>query len=912
MPPKLPEHPHSLAVEDLIGQLEVTAEHGLSAAEVDRRLDHFGPNRFAEESKISPFSILLGQFKDTMVLILLAATVVAFGAWYTEGAHGVPYDALIILAIVVANALLGFTQEYQAERTLEALQQATEVKTRVLREGAQQAVTHEQLVPGDILYLSEGDRIPADGVLLKASHFQSDESPLTGESLPVSKRVGLVEPDTPVADRTNSVFAGSVVTAGEATAVVVSTGKETQLGRIAERLSTTEAVKTPLQNRLDGLGKQIGWGVAVLTVIIGATVLLVEGKTDTDTLLRVAMFSVALAVAAVPEGLPAVLTVSLSAGARRLAQRNAVARKMAAVETLGSVTVIMTDKTGTLTHNQMTVKSIALAAGVLGVSGDGYGREGVIDEVGPAVVQLARCGLLASGSELAEENGQRTAVGDPMDAALLVLAEKAGLDWRAERQQREKVDEAPFSSDRAMVSYLWRQGEELTLHCKGSLEKILSLATHFDHGEGPQPLDEDLIKKLRDSESEFGRRAWRTLAIAYRKVAAVAEVHELENELVLVGLAAFADPPRETVAPAIERCRAAGIRVVMLTGDHPATATAIAHEVGIGEGQPAISGRELAAMSDSEFEESVKTHDIFARVTPDQKLHLAECLLRQGEVVAMTGDGVNDAPALKKVHVGVAMGRSGTAVAVEASDLVLMQDDFSTIVEAVAEGRSIYANVQRFIAFLFSGNFGVVVAMFVGTLIAGLMGLRYDGELLLPLTAAQILWMNLVTDGAPAVAFALGAGDESFMKSPPRDPRSPILTRRLFMMIAVTGTTLAAFFLLVLDLLYVDGLFTAPTHLHDHVYARTAAFYTLVTARLVNALNFLHLDFGVTSAVSWNNKAVPAACLFSWLLTVGLLFFAPAAKAFNLATIDPATLAVLTMVAVPLVLIPAEIFKRLR
>ncbi len=907
---KLPQQAHSLEPTELCQQLRVDPERGLTSAEVEQRLERFGPNRLSNESAISPWQILLSQFQDAMVLILLAATAVALGAWWMEGAHGIPYDGIIILIIVVANAALGFTQEYQAERTLEALQQSAEVKTRVLREGQLVGEGHERLVPGDLISLSEGDRVPADGVLLRASHLMVDESPLTGESVPVAKAVGAVEADTPVADRKNCVFAGTVVTAGEGLATLVATGKHSQLGGIAEKLSTTVSEKTPLESRLDKLGSQIGIGVAILTVLIAATVLLVEGKYDTATLLRVAMFAVALAVAAVPEGLPAVLTVSLSAGAKRLAALNAVARKMAAVETLGSVTTIMTDKTGTLTFNQMTVKSVATLESTARVSGDGYAAEGEIEgSLSELQRRLVLTGVLAGGADLAEEDGERTAIGDPMDAALLVLAEKAELDWRQQRQHHQMLDEAPFSSERARVSYLY-QGETRSLYVKGSLEKLVTLSTQVETSEGTRTLTPVEVEHFQSIELTYGQQGWRTLALAYRP-AEENDATEAEHDLVLVGLAAFADPPRETVAPSLTRCNEAGIRVLMLTGDHPTTASAIAREVGLGAGEEAISGRELQKMTDSELRQALAQHDVFARVTPDQKLQLAETLLGLGEVVAMTGDGVNDAPALKKVHVGVAMGKAGTAVAVEASDVVLMEDDFSTIVDAIAEGRSIYANVQRFIAFLFSGNFGVVLAMFVGTLVAGLLGLRYDGELLLPLTAAQILWMNLVADGAPAVAFALGRADESFMQRPPRDPGSPILTQRLWLMIACTGTTLAVLFMAVLDLLYQDGFFTFNEAARNHVYARTAAFYTLVTARLVNALNFLHLDFGVTNPVSWLNRSVPKACLFSWLLTLGMIFFPPTAVAFGLEPIDWTTLAVLTFLVCPLVLVPAEVFKRL-
>ena len=804
----VPKHPHSLEQQQLLTQLETDIDKGLSGAEAASRLQHFGPNQITQKSTISPWSILLAQFQDTLVIILLLATVIAGFAWYVEGAHGFPTDAVVILAIVVANAVLGFSQEFRAEKTLEALTQASEVEAKVIRDGALKNLSHEGLVPGDIVVLAEGDRVPADAILLEATHLAADESPLTGESVPVNKSVGKLDEEITVSDRTNAVYSGTHVTAGEAKAVVVQTGSASQLGQIATSLSTTTAEPTPLQRRLDYLGKQIGWIVAVLSILIGATVLWAEGKTDGETLLKVAMFAVALAVAAVPEGLPAVLTISLSEGAKRLAAIRALARKMAAVETLGSVTTIMTDKTGTLTCNQMTVKAIKVKTAQQEIKGTGYSSTDKFEPSEQAIKNLILCGLLAGGGDLEEQDGQRQAVGDPMDAALLVLAEKAGLDWRDERDQRQQLSQAPFSSDRARVSLLWSHQDRCTLYSKGSLERILEHCSYELNEAGERvDLSDELRQQMQQAEQEFGQRGWRTLALAERPVKQAGEAVELEQEMTLLGVAAFADPPRDDVPLAIQRAQEAGIRVIMVTGDHPQTAAAIAREVGMADLPKIVSGAELAKLDESELKQRLDT-DVFARVTPAQKLRLAEAMIESGEVVAMTGDGVNDAPALKKVHVGLAMGRSGTAVAVEASDIVLMDDDFSTIVAAIREGRSIFANVQRFIAFLFSGNLGVVIAMFLGAVVAGLLDLRYDGELLLPLLAAQILWMNLVTDGAPAVAFALGPSDSTTLKQKPRDPAAPILDGRIWSLLIVTGLTLAVLFLTVLDLLYSDGFVT--------------------------------------------------------------------------------------------------------
>lgn len=900
--------PYSRTIEDLARELQVEIGTGLSPGEAEKRTEQYGLNRLEIASSISAFGIFVRQFKDLMVLILLAAVAIAFGTWYVEGAHGFPADATIILAIVVANAVLGFLQEYGAERAIEELQKSAVTKARVRREGKMISVDQDHLVPGDVILLSEGDKIPADSILAQASHLRVNESLLTGESVPVDKSVGPVAEDATIDARTCALYAGSTVAAGEATALVVATGQSTELGAIANSLGSTTSEATPLEKKLDTLGKQIAWGILVLSIVIAGTVLIVEAKMDMATLTRVAMFSVALAVAAVPEGLPAVLTVSLSAGARRLAQRHAVARRMSAVETLGSVTVIVTDKTGTLTHNQMTVRSLFAGGQTFAVSGEGLEAEGKVEGSTPATEALIHCGALANGASLEETEGGIKAVGDPMDAGLLVLAQKSGIDWRELHAKEQKIDEIPFSSERARMSHLREAGGEKTLFSKGAPQAVIERCSKILDADGQiRELSQNDKEAVRGQEEAYAEQALRTLGFAQRSLSGEL-TEESEKDMVFLGLAAFIDPHRSEVPDAIKTCRQAGIRVVMLTGDHPTTAGAIARAVGlVDEHVSPKTGAELAKMSEEERSRLIKDENVWARVAPDQKLALVSNLIAHNEVVAMTGDGVNDAPALKKVHVGVAMGQSGTAVAVEASDIVLTDDNFATIVAAVEEGRSVFANVRRFIAFLFSGNFGVVAAMFLGTIFAGIYGLRYEGAILLPLAAAQILWMNLVTDGAPAVAFALGRSSKELMKEPPRHPDDAILTRDMWSLIALTGGALCALFLIVLDVLHVGGVWTLKGE--GPALARSTAFYTLVTARLINALNYLDLKGSVFSPSTWTNRYVPVAALFSWLLTVGLLFWEPAAKLFGLVTPEAGLLAILTLVAIPVVLLPAEIYK---
>ena len=883
--------------EQAAQKLQTDPRRGLSPAEAEARLERDGPNELEGAEPISPWKIFFGQFNNLMVLILLAAAGVAFVSWWLDGHHGLPADALVVGAIVVLNAVLGFLQEYRAERTLQELKRITSARAQVIRGGQALSLERTQLVAGDLVQLQEGDKVPADLLLIEAQRLQIDESLLTGESLAVHKTVGPVAPGTAVADRHGSAFAGTTVTSGRGLGLVVATGARTELGGIATSLAATGSEPTPLEQRLDVLGKQIGLAVLIIRVVVGGTVLRVDGARDTKALVHVLLFAVALAVAAVPEGLPAVLTVSLSIGARRLAKQHAVVRRMAAVETLGSVTVIVTDKTGTLTHNQMTVSAVFCQGTEVAVSGQGYEREGALEA--PVDELLLVAGVLANAARLEVVEGRRQSLGDPTDAALLVLAEKAGLDWAKLQHDHPQLAEVPFTSERRRVSSLREFRGGRWLFCKGSLETLEGLSAGADPA-------------LREAEARFAARGLRALALGVRELPSDLEVDDLEAEerdLRLLGLVAMGDPPRQEVPAAVAECHQAGIRVIMLTGDHPDTARAIARQVGIVQPEfpDVTTGREADALDDAGLDARLDRCNVFARVSPQAKLRLVERLLARGEVVAMTGDGVNDAPALKKVHVGVAMGRSGTAVAVEASELVLLDDNFATIVTAIRVGRGVYANVQKFIAFLFSGNVGVVLAMFFGTILAGLFNLRVGVELLLPLTAAQILWMNLVTDGAPAVAFSLGRSNPDVMHEPPRRPDSPILSRSLWGFILVTGCTVCALLLGVLDATFQGGWFTV--HEHDYHYARTAGFYTVVTARLFNALNFRLLPASFLGAGFLRDLTVPAACLLSWLLTLLAFYFDPIRDLFQLVELDADHLLGFTLLGLA-VLVPGWLYTR--
>lgn len=815
------------------------AATGLTGAEAQVRLERDGPNSLQLGPPISAWKIFAAQFKDLMVLILVLACVVAVVAWAAAGSHGLPADAIVIGAILVLNATLGFVQEYRAEKTMQSLQEmATPSQCQVMRDGNLCSLAAQNLVAGDIVKLQEGDRIPADGQLVRCHGLSVDQSMLTGESLPVKKAAGAVAEGTSVDSRTGSLHAGTSVLSGQATLVVTTTGNRTELGKLAQTLQQTVSEPTPLQLRLAVLGTQIGKGVLVLSVLITVTILLLEQRADLATVSRVLMFAVALAVAAVPEGLPAVMTISLAVGTRRLASHKAVVRKMAAVETLGSVTVIATDKTGTITQNRLTVR-------------DYFGDPEL----------LIRAGVLANAARWVD--GQPA--GDPLDVALMMGAQERGLDPRAMQQEWVESERQPFTSESARMASR-RNGR---LFVKGSLQALT------DGNPPPEAVA---------AEERFAAQGLRVLAMA--------------EEGQLLGLVALGDPPRPEAAEAIAQCRGAGIRVVMLTGDHPATAGAIGEQVGLcSPGSRVVLGSEVEAADAAALAQLARECNVFARVSPASKLRLVEELTRQGEVLAMTGDGVNDAPALKKVQVGVAMG-SGSSVALEASQVVLLDDNFATLVRAVRGGREVYRSLQQFIAFLFSGNFGVVLAMFAGSVLAKLFHLHGGDGLLLPLTAGQILWMNLAVDGAPAVAFSLGESNRNVMSLPPRPPQSPILNWSQWKYLAFCGSIVAAGLLLVLDLFYPGGMVNAVEGASVE-YARSAAFYFVVCARLCNAFNF--------SSFTW---PIGLACLGSWLATVLVLYVAPVAMLFTVQPLALKHLLVLSCAA-PAVLPAGWLYRRL-
>ncbi len=902
------------------------ANRGLSKAEAQTRLERDGPNALESGEKISAIKLFFQQFANLLVAVLLISMLVALLAWWMEGHKGLPGDALTIGLVVLLNSVLGFVQEYRAERTLEALKKATTAPAQVLRDGQCFSIDREQLVVGDWIQLDEGDRVPADAVLREAHALQVDESILTGESVPIFR------------NNDEPLLAGTTVTNGRAVAEVTATGKKTQLGGIATSLSSAQSVQTPLEGKLERLGSQIGWGVLGISISVAIVLFLCEPVYTTSGVIHILIFAVALAVAAVPEGLPAVLTASLSIGARRLAKRGAVVRRMAAVETLGAVSCILTDKTGTLTHNQMTVTQLYAGDDFGNVSGQGTDLEGTLtgfDSLGektsqleqfeskkfeevPLLGQLAICSVLANRASWETKGAEVLPIGDPTDVGILVMAHKLGYPFAKVRSRFAQIAELPFSSQRRRMSSLNALREDHYLFTKGSLETILSLSSSYHDGKSVVPITDAIKQKFLDAQERFAQDGLRAIALGYRNLPDTKPedlADKAEESLICLGLIGLLDPPRIEVKPAIELAYQAGIKVYMLTGDHPATALSIGHQVGI-KSERACMGAELEKMSDEELDKALESGRIFARMAPQDKLRIVDRMIQKGEVVAMTGDGVNDAPSLKKAHVGIAMGKAGTAVAVEASDLVLLDDNFATILVAIQEGRGVYANVQKFIAFLFSGNTGVVIAMFAGTILARIYELRSGAHILLPLTAAQILWMNLVTDGAPAVAFSLVAGDPHVMERGVRDPKAPILGKRLWQYLIGCGIIVAILLLLVLDSTFPGGLYTLPGHKFlqeggtSVFLARTMGFYTVVTTRLLNAFNFRDLPESLSFKNLTRDAWVPGACLLSWIMTVAVIYLPSTQEVFGLVALSFRQLGYLTLISL-CVLVTGRLLNRL-
>jgi Ca2+-transporting ATPase len=803
---------HQRGVTDALQQLETDAASGLSGAEAARRLAEHGPNELRAAHTVSPWTIFAAQFKNVLIIIL----VIAVGL---SAVLGHALEAVVIGIIVFFAVLLGFVQEYRAERAIQALRAMAAPTASVRRDGAEVELPARELVPGDIVQLAAGDRVPADARLVEAINLQVDEAPLTGESVPVEKHTEpLPDAKLPVGDRRNMVYGGTAATYGRGRGVVVATGMSTEFGKIAEMLETVEKGKTPLQENLDRVGRVLAIGALVIVaMIIGL------GLLRGQPLLDMVIFGIALAVAVVPEALPAVVTISLAIGVQRMVKRHALIRKLTAVEALGSVSIICSDKTGTLTKDEMTVRRVLVSEVMFDVSGAGYEPHGEFlssdspAERTPALPDLLRAAALASDASMAQVDGRWAVKGDPTEGALVVAAAKAGLDKPELDSQFPRVQEIPFTSETKRMTTLHETSDGTVAYSKGAPELILESCTAVVSADGERPLDEAGRAALRDAAQEMASDALRVLGVARKRGASL---ESAESDMTFLGLIGMIDPPRPEAAEAVQTCRDAGIKPVMITGDHPLTARAVASELGILTNGRVATGPELDEMTPADFARQVEGIEVFARVSPAHKLQIVAALQEKGHLVAMTGDGVNDAPALKKADIGVAMGITGTDVSKEAAAMTLTDDNFASIVAAVEEGRGVFGNIRKYLMYLLSSNVGEMFLM--GG--AALVGLP------LPLSAVQILYVNLVTDGLPALALSVDPPEADLMRRPPRRRRTGIFTRPVVALIMAGG----AWSTIINLALFVWALNTGRTLAE----AMSLTFLSLVLIQFFKAYNF--------------------------------------------------------------------------
>jgi len=846
--------PYRLQTTDLIARLRSDAQRGLSGDEAHARLAEHGSNELATEKPVLAWRRFASQFQDVLVILLLIATAISAALWVAERNEALPYEALAILAVVLLNATMGYVQESRAEAAIAALRTMSAADAAVIRDGERQNVPASQVVPGDIMLIEAGDTIPADGRLIESATLKTAEAALTGESLPITKHAAAIDREVPLGDRDNMVFSGTAATYGHGKAVVTATGMRTEMGRIAGLLKETPDETTPLQRELDHTGKVLGLVVVAIAVVIIVAIVLVEDVRGITALFDVLILGVALAVAAVPEGLPAVVTTVLSIGVQRMARRNAIVRHLAAVETLGSATVIASDKTGTLTKNEMTVRVAVTASGRVTFEGSGYAPVGAVQAEGggpiegPLRIELERALAAAdraNNASIQEVAGRWTVQGDPTEGALLVAARKAGLSSDALNKQLPRVGEIPFSSERKLMSTMHRDAQQEdrgVVFSKGAPDVVLRQCSHELVGGERRPLTAERRAEVLEANEALAGQAFRTLGVAGRWLTsdALAEhsAHpdeRVEQDLVFAGLIGIIDPPRPEAKDAVARAIRAGIRPIMITGDHPGTAGVIARELGISADGRTTTGAELEKLPPQMLPSTVANISVYARVNPEHKLRIVDALKRSGAIVAMTGDGVNDAPALKKADIGIAMGITGTDVSKEAADMVLSDDNFASIVAAVEEGRAIFANIRKFLRYLLSSNIGEVMTMFFGVVLAREIGLEPGGgTIVLPLLATQILWINLVTDGPPALALGLDPADDQLMERPPRPVQERVITPAMWRGIVLVGVIMAAGTLLVFDASLPGGFVEASGNLP---YAQTMAFTTLVLFQMFNVLN---------------------------------------------------------------------------
>ena len=902
------EHWHTMSMEEVLKKLDVSLESGLPEAEVINRRSIYGLNELAEAPRVTFWQMLWDQFNNFVVIMLTVAAVISF-------ILGDRIEAGAIMAIVVLNAVLGVVQTRNAENALAALQKLAAPDAQVIRGGSRQVVPARELVPSDIVLLEAGNYVPADVRLVEAMNLRVEEAALTGESVAVQKEAGAVlEQGISLGDRRNMAFMGTIVSYGRGRGVVTNTGMQTQIGLIAEMLQKVEQEPTPLQKKLDQLGKTLGWACLVICAIV-----FVEGWILGHKPLEMFMIAVSLAIAAVPEGLPAVVTISLAIGMREMVRRHALIRRLSSVETLGSATVICSDKTGTLTQNQMTVTKLWVDGHFFGVTGNGYDPRGEFTQDGkpielkdkPALATALWVGALNNDAslEVTGAHGEKAAsyrmVGDPTEGALVVAAAKSGAELAALSYAYPRWQEIPFDAERKRMVTIHRvhdpKVEDLSpfyddkkrdwnvITVKGAPDIVLDLCDSYQvSSDLAQPLTQDKKRKILAANDEMTGDALRVLGMAYRVVDAAPSLDnldEVEQDLVFVGLAGMIDQARPEVPPALEKAKRAGIRTVMITGDYPNTARAIAAEIGLLQpGHEVLTGADLSRISDEELQRHVKMTDVFARVSPEHKMRIVDALRAQGEVVAMTGDGVNDAPSIKRADIGVAMGITGTDVAKESADMVLTDDNYASIVSAVEEGRVIYSNIRKFVYYLLSCNLAEIAIIFLSTLI-----FRNSA-----LTAIQLLWLNLVTDGAPALALGMEKAEPGIMERPPRPPTEPIINRFMqfgigVQTIAITTVVMLAFYL------------GRVLHPETPEFAETMAFATLSISELARAYTARSEKTSLLKIGVFGNRFMNLAFLSSLLLILVVIYVPFLQRIFNTASLGWAQ----WQVVVPLLLIPS-------
>jgi Ca2+-transporting ATPase len=858
----------NLSVEDVCHHLNTDRHTGLKENDAKLRLEKFGPNQLPEQKRVSPLSLFLSQFSSFIVWVLI-------GAAFISGILREWIDASAILVIIILNAALGFFQEYHAEKSLSALRKLSSPSSKVIRDGKIQTISSSLIVQGDLILLEAGDRIPADGRVVNSTQLSAQESALTGESVPVGKVTKKLDGELSLGDRKNTVFMGTVITSGKGHMVVTDVALATELGKIANMLSQGTEEKTPLQVRLEQLGKRlvmICFGIVGLVFLMG----LFRGKPVIEMILT----SLSLAVAAIPEGLPAVVTVALALGVRKMAKRNALVRRLASVETLGCASVICTDKTGTLTQNEMTVTRIWLPSGEIHVTGVGYAPSGEFKrkdeklhpENDPELTLALEIGVLCNSAELNDSKGAWQIAGDPTEGAILTAAGKAGLEKQALESKHPLLGEIPFDSQRKRMSMLRGTSNGARLFAKGAPDIILGCCC----------VSEELKALVLKANEQLASQALRVLALAYRDVAGGENIHAgIEEKLIFVGLIAMIDPPRSEAKKAIATCKKAGIKTVMITGDHKQTAMAVAKELGLIEPDSiCLNGSEIENISDVELKNIVRKVPVYARVSAEHKLRIVKAWKSLGEIVAMTGDGVNDAPAIKAADIGIAMGITGTDVTKEASDMVITDDNFASIVNAVEEGRGIYDNIIKFVSYLLSSNIAELLVIFIGMF----LGFKdATGSAFVSLSAVQLLWLNLATDGFPAIALGMDPVDPHAMNRKPRSPSEPILSFRFSVQLVLISITVA-----------VGTLIACHYGLQQSVeLAQTMAFTTLVTLELVRVQmvrSQYHIGF-------FSNPWLMAALASSFGLQLLVVYVTPFQKVFGTVGLGGAEWGVILVVA---------------